>query len=88
LTDIMKIKPVINELYNKFSDGSTFKSANIKQSTYFQALLYLIRLYLLNLPEDNDNTLKISFVISNHLLRSQNEDDKYFLIPKFICMFD
>ena len=84
----MKIKHIIGELYTKFMDNITFKLTGVSSSVYYQALLYLIRFYMLNLPEDNDNSLKIAFIISNILLKEQSEESKYLLIPKFICMFD
>ena len=88
LNDIMKIKQVINELYNKFTDNLTFKNTNVPLDVQYHALLYLLKLYLLNLPEDNDYSIKIAFVIVYYLAKDQPEEDKYYHIPKMICMLD
>ena len=88
LGDIMKIKQVLNELYNKFTDNSTFKNSSIPIPIFFHAFLYLIKLYLLNLPEDNDNSLKISFIVVNLLVKDHPEETKFYSIPKLICTMD
>ena len=71
LNDIMKIKQVINELYNRFTDNVTFKNTNVPLDVQYHALLYLLKLYLLNLPEDNDYSIKIAFLIVYYLVKDQ-----------------
>lgn len=87
LADIMKLKVVINELYDKFIDTTVLKSPEISKQLYIETLFYLIRIYLLNLQE-SDSYLKISFFITNLLLRNEQEERKSIILPKIICAFD
>ena len=53
-----------------------------------QTLFYLLRLYLLNIYEENDNCIRIIFFITGLLFRSLPEQVKYYTIPKIIYLFD
>jgi len=51
-------------------------------------MFYLLRFYLLNLYEDNDNCIRIIFYISSLLFRSYPDDVKYYAVPKCIYLYD
>ena len=69
----MKIKLVIGDIYEKFMYCTTFKSADIDHTIMLQALFYLLRFYLLNLYEENDNCIRIIFFITGLLFRNLSD---------------
>lgn len=89
IADLMKIKQVIGDIYEKvMQNNASFKKYELSPELSTSILYHLLRIYLLNLYQENDHCIRIIFYISNIIFRSLSEENKLVVIPKCIILFD
>ncbi len=70
--EVLKFDKLIANIFTKFFKSSSV--IEIDSPTITTALFYFIRIYLLNIYEENDNCMRIILFLTNILISKLSED--------------